>query len=105
MRTSGSSDSNPRLLSEADARKVAAAWIASGQFAVEMTTGRVTETDRAWIFEVVAISGEVLLGNAPLVVDKARRSAEPCPEASREFCAELTLGDRLRRWWQRGRLY
>jgi hypothetical protein len=63
------------------------------------------ETDRSWIFEVVAVSGELLFGNLPLVVEKATGSVTPCREASREFGTDLGLFDRIRRRWHRHYLY
>jgi hypothetical protein len=89
------------VLSELDARSAANHWLKTSNIAVAMKTQRVAQTHRSWIFEVVAVNGEILFGNAPLVVNKATGEVLPCKDGWREFSDQLGIMDRVLRWWHR----
>ena len=91
-------------MTEADARRRAEQYLAI-QTHTSMTTGRGVETPRSWIFEARAVSGEVLFGNAPAVVEKRTGAVAPFRPAWREFVDNLTGVERLQRWWSRRRYF
>ncbi len=66
-----------------------------------VTTYRVVETPRSWIFEWGSVSGEPMLGNVPIVVDKRSGGLATVRTACLEFESELSPWRRVRRWWSR----
>lgn len=98
-RSSGCLRFEVKVINEEVARNAANEWIAGSQFSIAMTTRRHVETNRTWVFEVVAVSGEPVFGNAPLVVDKSTGVVRPCREAWREFVGNLGVIDHFLRWW------
>jgi hypothetical protein len=89
------------MLDEAGARAAVQRWLSAKQFSVPMETKGVVETPRSWVFELVAKDGQLLLGNAPLVVDKKTGTIVPCREAWREFGTSISRFARLKRRWHR----
>ncbi len=92
-------------LTEQQARERANQWLAHQSCEVTLKAGKAVETEQSWIFESVPESGEVVLGNVPVRVSKETQSVEHCLAAWREFGDELSIVDRLKRWWHRGRSY
>ena len=91
-------------MTEAEARLVAERYLSLQKYG-RMATGRGVETPKSWIFETAAVGGELLLGNVPLIVNKRTEAVTPLRVAWREFVRDLTVVERLQRWWSRRRYY
>lgn len=91
------------MMTEAEARQRAEQHLADQQYAVALRTGRVVEMRRSWIFEVDAVSGEVVFGNVPLIVDKKSGAVTARRAAGLEFIPDrhISLFERIARAWNR----
>ncbi len=84
---------------------LANAALAASRFDGPVVVGECRETARSFVFSTRAPAGGPLFGAPILAVDKASGAVRAAPEAFYEFFedAQLTVRQRLARWWRRRR--
>ena len=82
------------------------AWVARQPSCVPVEpTGAPISRPRSWIVVVEAVDRQPVLGQSPVIVDKETMRIRYEWDGWLEYLDELSVGERIRRWWNRMFLY